>query len=35
MESIVEQTEKERDPLAAAIKAAFVPVEHTISITAE
>jgi hypothetical protein len=35
MESIVEQTEKERDPLAAAIKAAFVPVEHTITIIAE
>ena len=35
MEPIVAQTEKERAPLAAAIKAAFVPVEHMITIVAE
>jgi hypothetical protein len=35
MEAVVAQTEKEREPLAAAIKAAFGPVEHTITIVAE
>jgi lysophospholipase L1-like esterase len=32
MERVAAQTEKEREPLAAAIKAAFVPVTHTIKI---
>ena len=32
MEGVVAQSEKEREPLAAAIKAAFVPVEHVIKI---
>ncbi len=32
MEAVVAQTEKERTPLTAAIKAAFVPVTHTIKI---
>jgi len=32
MAAIVAQTESEREPLAAAIKAAFVPVTHTIKI---
>jgi hypothetical protein len=32
MEGVAAQTEKEREPLAAAIKAAFVPVTHTIKI---
>jgi hypothetical protein len=32
MESVATQTESEREPLAAAIKAAFVPVEHIIKI---
>ncbi len=32
MEAVAAQTEKEREPLAAAIKAAFVPVTHTIKI---
>ncbi len=32
IEAIVAETEKEREPLAAAIKAAFVPVTHTIRI---
>jgi len=35
MPAIVEQTESEREPLAAAIKAAFVPVTHTIKIVPE
>jgi hypothetical protein len=35
LEAVVAQTEKERAPLVAAIKAAFVPVTHTIKITAE
>jgi hypothetical protein len=35
IEAVVAQTEKEREPLAAAIKAAFVPVEHMITIIAE
>ena len=35
MESAVNLTEAERAPLAAAIQAAFVPVTHTITITAE
>jgi hypothetical protein len=35
MEAVVAQTEKEREPLAAAVKSAFVPVEHTITIIAE
>jgi hypothetical protein len=34
MEGVAAQTEKEREPLAAAIKAAFVPVTHTIKIAA-
>jgi lysophospholipase L1-like esterase len=34
-EAIVKATEAKRAPLAAAIKAAFVPVTHTIKITAE
>jgi hypothetical protein len=32
MESVAARTEKEREPLAAAIKAAFVPVTHTIKV---
>jgi hypothetical protein len=32
MEGVAVQTEQERAPLAAAIKAAFVPVTHTITI---
>ena len=32
MEGVAAQTEKEREPLAAAIKAAFVPVTHTLKI---
>jgi lysophospholipase L1-like esterase len=32
LEGVAAQTEKEREPLAAAIKAAFVPVKHTIKI---
>jgi len=32
METVAAQTEKEREPLAAAIKEAFVPVTHTIRI---
>jgi hypothetical protein len=32
MESVAAETEKEREPLAAAITAAFVPVIHTIKI---
>jgi hypothetical protein len=32
MEPIVTETEKEREPLAAAIKAAMVPVTHTVKI---
>ncbi|EEF61039.1 SGNH/GDSL hydrolase family protein [Pedosphaera parvula] len=35
MEAVVTQTEKERDPLVAAIKEAFVPVTHTIKIVAQ
>ena len=35
MEAVVARTEQERAPLAAAIKAAFVPVTHTIKITAQ
>ena len=36
MEGVAAQTEKEREPLASAIRAAFVPVAHTIKIaTAE
>jgi hypothetical protein len=35
MESVATQTEGEREPLAAAIKAAFVPVEHIIKIEAQ
>jgi hypothetical protein len=35
MEGTVQRTEAERAPLAAAIKAAMVPVEHTITITRE
>jgi len=35
MEAIAVKTEKEREPLVAAIKAAFVPVAHTIKISAE
>ena len=34
MEGVAAQTEKEREPLAAAIRAAFVPVTHTITIVA-
>jgi lysophospholipase L1-like esterase len=33
MEKTVDDSEKERAPLAAAIKAAFVPVTHTLTIT--
>ncbi len=32
MEKVAAETEKEREPLAAAIKAAFVPVTHTLKI---
>ena len=32
MEGVAARTEKERDPLAAAIKTAFVPVSHTLRI---
>ncbi len=32
MEGVAAQTEKEREPLAAAIRAAFVPVTHTLKI---
>ncbi len=35
MEGVAERTEKEREPLAAAIRDAFVPVTHTIKIAAE
>ncbi|MEO7677084.1 MAG: GDSL-type esterase/lipase family protein, partial [Verrucomicrobiota bacterium] len=35
MEAVAMQTEKEREPLAAAVQAAFVPVTHTIRIVAE
>jgi hypothetical protein len=35
MEGTVAKAEKEREPLAASIKAAFVPVTHTIKIVAE
>ena len=35
MEAAVRKTEAERAPLAAAIKAAFVPVTHTLRITPE
>ena len=35
IEGVVAQTEKEREPLVAAIKAAFVPVTHTIKISGE
>lgn len=33
--TVVERTEKAREPLAQAIKAAFVPVKHTVRVTAE
>jgi hypothetical protein len=32
MEGVAAQSEKEREPLVAAIGAAFVPVEHVIRI---
>ena len=35
MQAVVERTEAERAPLEAAIKAAFMPVTHTITIEAE
>ena len=35
MEAVAAQTEKEREPLVAAIKKAFVPVTHIIKISAE
>jgi hypothetical protein len=35
MDAVAAKTEKEREPLAEAIKAAFVPVTHTIRIAAE
>jgi hypothetical protein len=35
MEGTAAKAEQEREPLAAAIKAAFVPVTHTIKIVAE
>ena len=35
MEGVAKKSEEERAPLAAAIKTAFVPVTHTIKITAE
>jgi hypothetical protein len=34
MEGVSARTEQEREPLAAAIRAAFVPVTHTIKIAA-
>jgi len=33
MEEVVAQTEREREPLAQAIQAEFVPVQHTVTIT--
>jgi hypothetical protein len=35
MEGVAAKSEKEREPLVAAIKAAFVPVTHMIKISAE
>jgi hypothetical protein len=35
MEAAAARTELERAPLAAAIKAAFVPVTHTVKIEAQ
>jgi hypothetical protein len=35
MEAVVAQTEKEREPLVAAIREAFVPVTHTLKIVPE
>ena len=35
MEKTAVETEHERDPLAAAIKTAFIPVTHTLTITPE
>jgi hypothetical protein len=35
MEKTVTDSEKERAPLVAAIKEAFVPVTHTLTITAQ
>jgi hypothetical protein len=35
MDAAVAKTEKEREPLVEAVKTAFVPVMHTIKITAE
>jgi hypothetical protein len=35
MEAVAAQTEKEREPLVSAIKAALAPVTHTIKISAE
>jgi len=35
LEAVVAQTENERGPLAAAIRAAFVPVTHTIKLQLE
>jgi len=35
MEATVAKAEQQREPLVAAIKAAFVPVTHTIKIVAE
>ena len=35
MEGVAAQTEKEREPLAAAVRAAFVPVTHDLKIAAE
>ena len=35
MEATVRRTEEERAPKVAAVKAAMVPVDHTIEITAE
>ena len=35
MEGVAAQTEKQREPLAEAIKAAFVPVTHTIKVEAQ
>jgi len=35
MQAVAAQTEKEREPLVAAIRAACVPVTHTIRISAE
>ena len=34
MDGVVAKTESQREPLAAAIRAAFVPVTHTITIVA-